>query len=74
MKREHIDKTLEGLIETLAGVEHDRWAHWQRYVHSKCLRQPDGSLVIPAEFVARWEKQIATGYAELDNQEKESDR
>jgi hypothetical protein len=71
---QHIDKTLHSLIDQLADIEHERWAHWQRYMHSKCLRKPDGSLLVPAELVARWEKQIETKYAELDDKEKESDR
>jgi hypothetical protein len=32
---------------------------WQRYVHRKTVRQPDGSLVLPADLDARWERQIA---------------
>lgn len=45
-----IRKVLEGeqLVDELATVEHERWAHWQRYVHDHCERQQDGSLVIPA--------------------------
>ena len=74
MEPERVDAILQGLIEKLAAVEHERWSHWQRYVHSKCTRQSDGSLLLPAELVARWEKQIATKYAELDEMEKESDR
>jgi hypothetical protein len=74
MEHERINDMLDGLIEKLAAVEHERWSHWQRYVHSKCIRQPDGSLLIPAEFVARWEKQIATKYGELDDKKRESDR
>lgn len=66
--------TLDDLLESLAAIEHERWAHWQRYIHSKGVRQPDGSLVIPAELVNRWEKQIAAKYADLDDKEKESDR
>ena len=62
------------LIEQLAAIEHERWAHWQRYVHSKGVRQPDGSLLLSADLVARWEKQIDTKYAELGDQERESDR
>jgi hypothetical protein len=65
---------LESLMEQLADVEHDRWSHWQRYVHSKCKRSPDGSLVIPAHLVERWETQMNTPYAELSEPEKESDR
>jgi hypothetical protein len=65
---------LEDLVETLAAVEHERWSHWQRYVHSKCERLPDGSLRIPVEFVDRWERQMDTAYADLTETEKESDR
>lgn len=66
-------KLLKG-IDTLAAVEHERWAHWQRYVHSKGTRLADGSLQLPANLVARWEKQIATPFAELTQEERDSDR
>lgn len=62
------------LHESLAAIEHERWGHWQRYLHQQCLRQPDGSLVIPAGTVARWELQITTPYEQLSEQEKDSDR
>lgn len=62
------------LIDRLASIEHERWAHWQRYVHDQCERLEDGSLVIPADLVARWEHQIATPYMDLSEAEKESDR
>lgn len=64
----------ERFLERLAEIEHERWAHWQRYVHENCERQADGSLVIPAELVDRWEAQIRTPYAQLSEREKESDR
>lgn len=38
------------------------------------MRQEDGSLLIPAQLVARWEAQMATPYAELTEPEKDSDR
>lgn len=47
-------------VERLVAIEHERWAHWQRYVHDQCERQEDGSLVVPAELAGRWEIQIAT--------------
>jgi hypothetical protein len=28
--------TKDELIETLAAIEHTKWADWQKYVHSKC--------------------------------------
>jgi len=65
---------LDDLIEQLANVEHERWSHWQRYLHSKCERVRDGSLVIPADLVTRWEAQMNTPYSELSETEKESDR
>ena len=74
MERQRVGDLLDGLIEQLAAVEHERWSHWQRYVHSKGVRQPDGSLLLPADLVARWEKQTDTKYADLDEQERESDR
>ena len=74
MEHQLIETLLAGLIEQLAAVEHARWSHWQRYVHSKGLRQADGSLFLRADLILRWERQIATRYAELDEQEKESDR
>lgn len=61
-------------IERLAAIEHERWAHWQKYVHDQCERRDDGSLIVPAELVARWEAQIETTYSELSDQEQESDR
>lgn len=72
----HITDVLRSpeLVNRLAAVEHERWAHWQRYVHSKCVKGLDGSLTIPAELVGRWERQISTSFDELSESEKESDR
>jgi hypothetical protein len=74
MKTDRSQVVLDGLVEDLAVIEHERWSHWQRYVHDKGQRQTDGSLLLPADLVARWEKQIATPYVQLDEIEKESDR
>lgn len=64
----------KALIETLSAVEHDRWAHWQSYLHSKCKENDDGSLTIPKELVEKWNTQIETSYSDLTEKEKESDR
>ena len=73
MARSHVERRFE-LIEELAAIEHERWAHWQQYLHEKGERLPDGSLRIPPEMVTRWESQIARSYSELNEDEKESDR
>jgi hypothetical protein len=74
MRHEVPQDDLDRLMESLAGVEHERWSHWQRYMHSKCERRPDGSLMIPRELVDQWERQLATPYSDLSEAEKESDR
>lgn len=69
-----VDAVLDGLMEELAAIEHERWSHWQRYMHSKGIRQVDGSLLLPADLVERWDRQAATPYDNLSAKEKESDR
>lgn len=54
----------EELLEELAALEHDQWAHWT-------------SFMIPnvnEKNVERWNRQIATPYKDLTESEKESDR
>ena len=60
--------------ERLAELEHTRWSGWQSYLHSLCIKKEDGSLIIPANRVDRWERQISTPYSKLSEDEKESDR
>ena len=62
------------LIERLSFNEHLRWTKWQRHVHASCEQNEDGSLTIPKEKVARWERQIVTDYENLPEPEKEADR
>jgi hypothetical protein len=73
---EKIKAVLESpeLLEKLAAIEHERWAHWQQYMHDHCEAASDGSLVIPATLVQRWQTQIDTRYADLSKTEKDSDR
>lgn len=74
MDQKQASKLLSNLVEALAEIEHQRWAHWQKYLHSRCEQQSDGSMLIPAELVKKWEVQISTPYRELSEQEKQSDR
>jgi hypothetical protein len=62
------------LLEHLAAIEHNRWADWQRHLHERCTRNSDGTLTIPAGLAARWDRQIATPYADLSEPEKQLDR
>jgi hypothetical protein len=62
------------LRERLAAAEHARWTKWQQWVHEHCEIGAGSDLIIPAELVARWSRQIATPYEELSETEKESDR
>jgi hypothetical protein len=74
MGKVRFDEILDSLVDELAAIEHERWSHWQRYMHDKATRQLDGSLVVPPELVARWEDQISRHYRDLSDKEQESDR
>lgn len=74
MTPDDVGGVLREALEALAAKEHERWAHWQRYLHSKAEQQSDGSLLLPASLVAQWETQIATPYGNLSDIKKESDR
>jgi hypothetical protein len=74
MSDKQFTESFASLVDELAALEHRRWAHWQQYVHEKGEHRPDGSLVLPAELVARWQRQIDTPYEDLTNEEKQSDR
>jgi len=63
------------LMEKLADIEHQRWADWQKYFHSKCVRLSNfSSMIIPEEVWNRAERQINTDYKDLSEEEKDSDR
>ena len=74
MSQRVTENAIRDLVETLADIEHERWSHWQRYMHGKCEKQGDGSLRIPRELALRWERQSKTPYSELGESERESDR
>jgi len=62
------------LLEKLASVQHEIWAHWMTYLFSVCIENSDGSYTIPVEKVQRWKYQIATQFDTLSELEKQSDR
>jgi hypothetical protein len=60
--------------EKLAAYAHKAWAGWMDYLFEKSTLNPDGTVTIPAWAVERWKRQAKTPYAELPENEKESDR
>jgi hypothetical protein len=61
-------------LEKMAEIEHIRWSGWQEYLHSKCIKNEDGSLTIPSGYVSNLVRLINTPYEQLTEQEKESDK
>jgi len=55
---------MEEIIEKIADLEHQQWAHWTKYMLDN----------LTDENIARWKKQIETPYSDLTEKEKESDR
>lgn len=61
-------------LEGLAALAHAQWSGWMRHLFALSQKQPDGSVVIPAGLVARWERQMQTPYDKLPYDEQELDR
>jgi hypothetical protein len=64
----------EVLREKMAELAHDQWAAWMKYLFSKGIFNEDGTWTMPQWGVERWQKQMKTSFAELSEEEKESDR
>lgn len=62
------------LREELAELAHEMWAGWMSYLFEKCVHQPDGSIVIPANYADHWKRQANLPYRDLTPSEQESDR
>lgn len=60
--------------EKIAAVQHEIWSHWMKYLFSVSVKNEDGSYIIPAAKVERWQRQMATPYEALTDREKESDQ
>lgn len=62
------------LNEIFARLEHKRWLDWQMHLHSICVKNEDGSLTIPKEYVETFERQINTPFDDLPKDEKVASR
>jgi hypothetical protein len=74
MSHKSAREVIDELVEPLAAIEHERWSHWQRYLHSQCSETKGGMVQFAANLFHRWAVQIETPYANLSEKEKESDR
>jgi hypothetical protein len=74
MDKRQVEDALHAVLEELASIEHERWSHWQRYMHGAGDKKEDGSIVLSPHLVERWERQYDTAYSDLSESEKESDR
>ena len=60
--------------EEVADLAHKQWSGWMEYMFSKAPLNEDCSWTMPIEFVERWQRQMTTGYANLTEKERDSDR
>ncbi len=61
------------LTQNLAAYAHKAWSGWMKYMFSKGIENPDGSIIIPADLVERWSRQMNTPYKDLPAEEQISD-
>ena len=72
------------LREALAALCHEQWSGWMKYLFTDChgysqwednkaACEREGAHIRPDQAI-RWCRQIVTSYAELSEEEKESDR
>lgn len=55
---------MNNVIEDLARLEHQQWAHWTKYMLDN----------LTPENIERWKKRIETDYSDLTSKEQDSDR
>lgn len=61
---EFFEFMVEDLVDIVAEVEHEQWAHWAEHMLNNSTD----------ENIARWRQQIETPYDQLTESEKEKDR
>jgi hypothetical protein len=66
--------SITDLTEKLADLAHRQWSGWMEYLFEKSTLNDDGTVTIPKWAADRWKRQVETAYADLPEEEKESDR
>lgn len=61
------------MLTKLADVQHEIWSHWMKYLFEVSVQNDDGTVMIPADKVENWKRQMVTSYADLSSKEQESD-
>jgi hypothetical protein len=62
------------VTDELANYAHAAWSGWIGYLFAKSIANEDGTITIPQWAVDRWNRQAKTPYADLPENEKDSDR
>lgn len=65
---------LELMLEELASLAQESWSGWMTHLFGKSQLNADGSITIPAAYVKNLQRQVDMTYAELPEDEKDSDR
>lgn len=60
--------------EELAALAHEQWSGWVKYMFKCMTHNDDGTSTVPEWACQRWVRQMYTPYADLPENEKESDR
>lgn len=63
-KEKRLKEKAIALVEKIAPLEHEQWAHWTKYILDN----------LTDENIERWKIQCQTDYKDLSEEEKESDR
>ena len=69
-----VTKTMDDQREALAAYAHNAWSRWMRHLFEVCHQCDSGEVIVPADLVSRWQRQIATSYDELSVLEQASDQ
>jgi hypothetical protein len=61
-------------LNVFADVQHEIWASWMKFLFTQGWDQADGTFKIKSEKVRRWKRQMETSFADLTEEERETDR